>query len=117
MTKKFWRLVSAGMSRMHLDIVLKKGEECVVLDTKWKNIGTKNPSSEDLRQMFAYHQYYDAKKVALVYPDETIQKSGRFVDRNMECAVLRIPTSDSVGEWQQKIVDRIMEWIVGKFIK
>lgn len=40
-----------------------------VLDTKWKNITKSGDISDaDFRQMFAYLQYFDCEKTALLYP-------------------------------------------------
>jgi len=66
------------------DIVIERplptGSEYTVIDTKWKNISgqVENVSVEDLRQMFAYHHYFDAAKCYLLYPGEDIRKEGRF---------------------------------------
>ncbi len=66
--QKFWRSHEIGDVGMKPDIVLEKDNQRLVFDTKWKNIGDGKPSPEDLRQLYAYHVYFDAKKVALVYP-------------------------------------------------
>lgn len=83
-TTGFW--CHEGKSRMlKPDIIIEretpKGREVVVLDTKWKNIkeDIKNVSLEDLRQMFAYHHYYDAAYCYLLYPGTDNVKHGNFL--------------------------------------
>ena len=110
-SKNFWKPLNGYASMIRPDIVITKGENKIVLDTKWKNIGEKNPSPEDLRQMFAYHEYYKADKVALVYPGEESIRSGKYVGRDMECAIIRIPTDDTVQVWQDKIAQSISRWM------
>ncbi|HPG35172.1 MAG TPA: McrC family protein [bacterium] len=57
------------------DIVISKGEEKIILDTKWKVIesisesGRNNISQADLYQMFAYGKKYGAKTLFLIYPE------------------------------------------------
>lgn len=62
-SKPFW-----NTNRLRPDIVLKKGNETFVIDTKWKCPTSNKPSVEDLRQMYAYGRFWDAQKVLLLYP-------------------------------------------------
>ncbi len=52
------------------DIVLKKGGETIIIDTKWKRPTNKAASIEDLRQMYTYARFWDTNKVVLLYPGE-----------------------------------------------
>ena len=58
------------------DIVLQHNilDKTVVIDTKWK-LGTKYISIADLRQVYAYAKYWNAKKVMLLYPHQKVQKT------------------------------------------
>ena len=124
-TKNFWKPQSGYRSKMKPDIVLNKGtEDCVVLDTKWKNLNGYNPSPEDLRQMFVYMKYYGAKKVALVYPGaENRNQAGQYYDHrskdskhlsNEECSVITIGVEKDVKTWQERIGQYINNWKVNK---
>lgn len=120
-TRSFWKPSAGYRSKMKPDIVLNKGkEDCIVLDTKWKNLNGYNPSPDDLRQMFVYMKYYGAKKVALVYPgSENINKSGLYYDHgssdskelsNEECSIVSIGVDRDVKQWQKAISDNISNW-------
>jgi 5-methylcytosine-specific restriction enzyme subunit McrC len=110
-SKYFWKPQSGYRSKIRPDIVVNKDKEnCMVLDTKWKNLKGYNPSSDDLRQMYVYHEYYDANKVALVYPGEKTSKTGgKFLDPKtssetvMECNVISIGVESKIKEWQYQI--------------
>lgn len=66
-SKGFWKNIS-----IRPDIVLERelGEtkESFIIDTKWKNIDNSEPSTNDLRQMYVYNEYWDSKKAMLLYP-------------------------------------------------
>ena len=118
--KNFWKPKNGYDAFMKADIILEyqwKGQQqCVILDTKWKNLNGYNPSPEDLRQLYVYHEYYQAHRVALVYPGRTRITDGHYYgpssklgDKN--CAVLVIGVSTNVGAWQQIIVEQLREWL------
>ena len=72
---KFWE-----NKRIKPDIVLTKtnlegDQETYVIDTKWKLIDPKKPGDDDLKQMFAYNMYWDAKKSMLLYPSSNPQST------------------------------------------
>lgn len=114
--KNFWKPEVGSKSKIKPDIVLNRNtENCVVLDTKWKNLNGYNPSPEDLRQMFVYMKYYKAKRVALIYPGtENRHQSGKFYDHNThemnmlsnyECGVISIGVETNIIKWQKSICE------------
>jgi 5-methylcytosine-specific restriction enzyme subunit McrC len=124
-SKSFWRSFDTGQySTMRPDIVIKSSTGCVVLDTKWKNINGSSPSSGDLRQMYVYHKYYKATRVALVYPGTATQEpvvSGKFekiddFENENICSVITLNTNDQtagqkpISVWQKDISDEIFNF-------
>ena len=124
-TKSFWRSFDTGQySSMRPDIVIKSSTDCVVLDTKWKNINGSSPSSGDLRQMYVYHKYYKATRVALVYPGTATQEpvvSGKFekiddFENENICSVITLNTNDKtagqkpISVWQEQISKEIFDF-------
>ena len=126
-TKLFWRSsVNGQYSSMRPDIVIKGSTDCVVLDTKWKNLNGTSPSSGDLRQMYVYHKYYKATRVALVYPGTVTQKkpdNGNFeligdIDNEAIniCGVITLNTNDitagqkPISVWQEQISKEIFDF-------
>jgi len=80
----FWKHQHISRS-LKPDIIIEKTghrgtNEYIVLDTKWKNLHgqLRNVSMDDLRQMFAYHHYFDASKCYLIYPGEEYLQDGNF---------------------------------------
>lgn len=121
-TKSFWKPISGYSSKMRPDIILKckESQENYVLDTKWKNLNGYNPSPEDLRQMYVYHRFYQAKKVALVYPSDKhyIQKGNYFSSdiheemSDKECSIMQIESDTDIKVWQEEIVNQMTEFLV-----
>ncbi|SEL97966.1 McrC family protein [Parapedobacter koreensis] len=117
-TKPFWKPDSGYTSSMKPDIWIRRGEESFILDTKWKHIQGYNPSPDDLRQLYVYHEYYKARKVALVYPGETSNsRQGKYYEPhsntlgNKHCSVLCFTPNGDVIEWQAEIAKRITKWV------
>lgn len=101
------------------DIVIShaQNKKKCVLDAKWKHLLSSKPSVEDLRQLYVYHHYYEAEKVALVYPatDELAPVTGKYKlpNSNHTCSLLFLETMTtdySVEKWQQNICHRILNW-------
>lgn len=64
------RLFYGSYRTIRPDIVLRRGEDVFILDTKWKRPTNKKASIEDLRQMYAYARFWKTNKVVLLYPGE-----------------------------------------------
>lgn len=79
-SQKFWE-----KKTVRPDIVICKldpsgNTEKYIIDPKWKIIDGKNPSDNDLKQMFVYNLYWDADKSMLLYPKtyDQVEKFGLF---------------------------------------
>ena len=62
-SKGFWNGIT-----IRPDILIQKGSTKYVIDTKWKNINGSKPSTDDLRQMYVYNEYWQSEKAMLLYP-------------------------------------------------
>ncbi len=113
--KLFWKPEGGHAMGMNPDIVLKRGtDQCVVLDTKWKNLDGGKPSPDDLRQMYVYGKYFGAKKVALVYPGKLDYRKGNYYLElehrkigDFECGLHYIPVQEKIGDWQVEIAKQV----------
>jgi 5-methylcytosine-specific restriction enzyme subunit McrC len=117
-SKFFWKPDVGSRSKIRPDIVVNFGErDCVVLDTKWKNLNGQNPSADDLRQMYIYHEYYGASKVALIYPGKQSIRSGKFLPKgsndlvSKSCGAICLEVQTDLGVWQRDIHLEIEGWI------
>jgi 5-methylcytosine-specific restriction enzyme subunit McrC len=70
-SKSFW-----GSNSLKPDVVLRKGSQTFIIDTKWKRPNKSSASVNDLRQMYAYCRFWDAEKALLLYPGDA--KGNRF---------------------------------------
>lgn len=120
-SKYFWKPDTGKRTRLEPDIVItdNKTGKNYLIDTKWKNLNGNNPSPGDLRQMFAYHEYFSAEKTSLVYPGDSmccskgiyLDKSDGTVPDGKECSVMTIQVCCDVSGWQQEIYKEILDWI------
>ncbi|MCC5937398.1 MAG: restriction endonuclease [Lunatimonas sp.] len=115
-SKSFWEPKGGSKRSIRPDITIKKGEKMYVIDTKWKLVSNE-PSMDDLRQMYAYHHYFSAKKVALLYPGKNPYIQGSFVpiekdepEEGMECGLLFSQVETTVKDWQSSIGEMVNSW-------
>lgn len=78
----FWKAEHApGHQTIHPDIVIQKGDEIIIVDTKWKLLKNKTPDNEDLKQMFVYNLYWKCNKSVLLYPASQLNRTtGSYKD-------------------------------------
>lgn len=69
-SKSFW-----SNNSLRPDIVIRKDNEVFIIDTKWKQPQKQTASVNDLRQMYTYCRFWDAKKAILLYPGDQISNS------------------------------------------
>ena len=118
-SKYFWKPEFGQRSQIRPDIVINKNkDDCIVLDTKWKNLNGFNPSPDDLRQMYVYHEYYNAKRVALIYPGSDKVKRGNYLhpttveDTDKECSIISLSVEHNINDWQKNIYNEVfVKWL------
>lgn len=118
----FWKPTNGQTRTIRPDIKIIMDGKNFILDTKWKNVKRK-PSIEDVRQMYAYHHYFEAEKVALVYPGESSLIDGTFAkikgkseESKLQCGLMFISSNTNVKTWQNQITADVLKWINEKKI-
>lgn len=114
--KHFWKPEAGNRTGIRPDIVIKHAGTSVVIDTKWKNLADLRPSDDDLKQMFVYHEYFEAKKVALAYPGNFRRVTGNYFTSSgekgdRECSLIGFPVEKDIRLWQTNIGNSIKRWI------
>ncbi|MEQ1554592.1 MAG: hypothetical protein ABL929_10455 [Ferruginibacter sp.] len=114
--KQFWKKNGGRGKKMIPDIVIENdNNEVVVIDTKWKNIGTSNPSDADLRQMYAYSKFHNNAKTALLYPglsNDFIEgvfyneENNSFISNN-NCGIMTVTVEGNIKKWQLSIANNV----------
>jgi len=80
--EKYWKDSNGRTLSLKPDLIVKYADKSVVIDTKWKY--ESKVSIQDIRQMYAYGDYFDAQQNYLLYPDKldetdkVIVKSGKY---------------------------------------
>lgn len=112
-SRTFWNNIS-----IRPDIVIESGTEKFIIDTKWKNINGSKPSTDDLRQMYVYNDYWKSDKAMLLYPSNENSFNG-FVpyEENSskpsyhECGIGKISIFDSDKKnLDKEIGNAILKW-------
>lgn len=116
-SKGFWNGIT-----IRPDILIQKGSTKYVIDTKWKNINGSKPSTDDLRQMYVYNEYWQSEKAMLLYPANANSfeakdfKSFNVLDgkdNHHACGLGRISIFNTNGKTlNERIGDDIIGWFV-----
>ena len=102
------------------DIVIESGKSKYIIDTKWKNINGGKPSTDDLRQMYVYNDYWKSDKAMLLYPSNQTSFNG-FVEFEEnpskeiqhQCGLGKISIFNSDGKTlKENIGDKIIDWFI-----
>jgi len=67
-----------GSNYLKPDVVIqhdKDSKKVYIIDTKWKRPTNQSSSISDLRQMYTYNRFWNAKKAMLLYPGESKNNS------------------------------------------
>lgn len=106
--KQFW-----NKRTLEPDILLINDGEKFIIDTKWKNVKNKRVSIEDLRQVFAYNEFWSAKKGMLLYPDINNESDFEGEYKNKEnnhfCKVGFIKVEQNNDKFAEMIIDKVIE--------
>ncbi|MDD2716800.1 MAG: restriction endonuclease [Candidatus Wallbacteria bacterium] len=84
-SRKFWKTDNCT-KHIRPDILLKYSGKNLIIDTKWKVPKQGIASDDDLKQMYAYNQFYDAEHSILLYPKLEKSVKGRFCKENQNHA-------------------------------
>jgi 5-methylcytosine-specific restriction enzyme subunit McrC len=117
--KAYWKREGSNRTTIRPDIVVMSGHLSFVLDTKWKTIDARKISSADLHQMYVYHEYFDARKVALIFPSASATFArGSYVSPehaqpvDKECSLIPVTIeTESTTTWQKQIASSITQWL------
>ena len=106
--KKFWK-----NKEIKPDIIINKGDESFVLDTKWKVLDQAKPSDNDLKQIFVYNIYWSSYKSLLLYPktpnspSDTYGKYWLGMDKEHGCLLGFIDIIDESGSLKKDCSEQI----------
>lgn len=100
--RAFWPEEQTSRRGLKPDLVVTNSVGNLVIDTKWKAHGTKAPSDEDLRQVYVYCEYFEAKRGVLLYPKASSSppvKSGTFLKRPVRCELQYLDLFNASGDF------------------
>ena len=106
-SKGFWQGIP-----IRPDIVIEIRENTFVIDTKWKNIKFSKPSTQDLRQMYVYNDYWKSYKAVLLYPTENKSIAPTFHpfdEKDHHCGIGKINIL-TTGKLNANIGSEILDW-------
>jgi 5-methylcytosine-specific restriction enzyme subunit McrC len=74
----FWKPEGLRAKKIEPDIVLRQGETVIVVDTKWKRPAAAKPDDGDLKQLYVYNLFWEARESYLLYPGNSPLVKGGY---------------------------------------
>ena len=116
--KAFWNGIT-----IRPDIVIEKKDNDnkfrhFIIDTKWKNVSGSKPTTDDLRQMYVYNDYWSSTDAMLLYPGVNSNFKG-FTPFNIfgnktehhRCGIAELSIfSPETNKLNENIGEEILEW-------
>lgn len=101
-SKTFWQSDSLRKS-IRPDLVIRRGSETFVIDTKWKIINSLKPDDDDLKQIFTYNLYWQSYHSILLYPSTNHEFKSHYgkyhegFDSEHGCSLACVEVLDETG--------------------
>jgi len=117
-SQRFWESKTIRPDLVISKLNLSGATDKFIIDTKWKIIDSRNPSDDDLKQMFAYNIYWQAGKSMLLYP-KTFDQSDNYGEfhfkgnlKENKCKIGFVNVLDESGKLDLEIGNKILEKIL-----
>lgn len=107
--KGFWQPENGNRKTIRPDVVLEMEKGKVVIDTKWKRPEKGKPDDGDLKQLFTYNLFWDARHSFLLHPGKNDSHSGSYFHFeegktiHSHCAQIWISVLDEVKNLNPKL--------------
>jgi 5-methylcytosine-specific restriction enzyme subunit McrC len=111
-SQTFWQ-TKTYRKTIRPDLVITKGDETYIIDTKWKVIDSTKPDDDDLKQIFAYNLYWKSYNSILLYPTTAISSksvSGDYhkgLDKEHGCTLAFVEVLDTSGALNKKCGEQV----------
>lgn len=113
-SKTFWQSESLRKT-IRPDLVITKGSETFVIDTKWKIINSLKPDDDDLKQIFTYNLYWKSYHSILLYPSTNHEFPAHYgkyhegFDSEHGCSLAFVEVLDETGALNKNCGEFILE--------
>lgn len=116
-SKTFWQSDKVNKT-IRPDLVIQKGDETFIIDTKWKVIDSLKPDDDDLKQIFSYNLYWKSYHSILLYPS-TANNSASLYGKYKEglgqehgCTLAFVEVLDSSGALNKNCGEHIQSLLL-----
>lgn len=121
-SKRFWAMSNGSYTKsIKPDLVVCNGNQNLVIDTKWKLPENNVPADADLKQMYVYNEYWEAKNAMLLYPhaeytEEPVYLEGTFAGKpkgtvTHGCGILKVSVLNEQHSLDPQLGSRLINFL------